>query len=55
MKNRKGSLGLKMKFTDETHINYEVLLEEMVSPLPIPLSFPTLAVIFCIGVHFTPG
>ena len=47
-------LGLKMKFNDETCINCEVLLKEMVSPLPIPLSLPTLVVIFSIGVHSTP-
>lgn len=39
---------------DETHINYQVLLKEMVPPLPIPPSLPTLAVIFRTGVHFTP-
>lgn len=57
MKNMKGrvrSLGPKMKFNDETHISCEVLLKEMAPPLPIPLSLPTLVVIFSIGVHFTP-
>lgn len=51
---RQGEVGPEIRFNDETHINYQVLLKEMVPPLPIPLSLPTLAVIFSIGVHFTP-
>jgi len=57
MNNRKGrvrSLGLKMKFNNETQVNCEVLLKQMVPPLPIPLSLPALVVVFSTGVHFTP-
>lgn len=56
MKHKRGrvrSLELEIQFNDETHINYQVLLKEVVPPLPISLS-PTLAVIFSIGAHFTP-